>query len=172
MPEFDVTDLTFQIFDTLLQRLDDAHGGGAHLAYVGAQFRAVALLLRQGSHPATIERRLFAALAELGQLAGWMAFDAGQHGLAKGDPVRDVGREHEDVRVGGAHPRQHRRPGRPPPSQRGPRAAAQPHRERAPGWERRSSFCRWAFCSSWPASPGAGSGDGHVVAALPSLPAR
>jgi hypothetical protein len=67
----------------LLQRLDDAHGGGAHLAYVGAQFRAVALLLRQGGHPATVERRLFAALAELGQLVGWMAFDAGQHGLAQ-----------------------------------------------------------------------------------------
>src|SRR5262249_5372305 len=67
----------------LLQRLDDANGGGAHLAYVGAQFRAVALLLRQGGHTSAIERRLFAALAELGQLAGWMAFDAGQHGLGQ-----------------------------------------------------------------------------------------
>ncbi|MCE7009309.1 hypothetical protein LWC34_41820 [Kibdelosporangium philippinense] len=67
----------------LLQRLDDANGGGAHLAYVGAQFRAVAVLLRQGGHTSAIERRLFAALAELGQLAGWMAFDAGQHGLGQ-----------------------------------------------------------------------------------------
>jgi hypothetical protein len=67
----------------LLQRLDDANGGGAHLAYVGAQFRAVALLVRQGGHPEPVERRLFAALAELGQLAGWMAFDAGQQGLAQ-----------------------------------------------------------------------------------------
>ncbi|MGH2371010.1 MAG: carph-isopro domain-containing protein [Chloroflexota bacterium] len=67
----------------LLQRLDDAHGGGAHLPYVGAQFRAVALLLRQGGHPAGVECRLFAALAEIGQLAGWMALDAGQHGLAQ-----------------------------------------------------------------------------------------
>lgn len=66
-----------------LQRLDDANGGGTHLTYVGAQFRTVALLLRQGGHAAEIERRLFAALAELGQLAGWMAFDAGQHGLAQ-----------------------------------------------------------------------------------------
>lgn len=32
----------------LLQRLDDTHGGGAYLPYVGAQFRAVALLLGQG----------------------------------------------------------------------------------------------------------------------------
>jgi hypothetical protein len=67
----------------LLQRLDDANGGQAHLAYVGAQFRAVALLLRQAGHPGHVERRLFAALAELGQLAGWMAFDAGRNGLAQ-----------------------------------------------------------------------------------------
>ncbi len=67
----------------LLQRLSDTHGGGVHLPYVGAQFRAVALLLRQGGHPAGVERRLFAALAEIGQLAGWMALDAGRHGLAQ-----------------------------------------------------------------------------------------
>jgi hypothetical protein len=67
----------------MLQRLDDASGGGAHLAYVGAQFRSVALLLRQAQHTENIELRLFTALAELGQLAGWMAFDAGRHGLAQ-----------------------------------------------------------------------------------------
>lgn len=67
----------------LLQRLDDASGGGAHLAYVSAQFRAVALLLRQGHYRGAVERRIFTALAEIGQLAGWMAFDAGQHGLAQ-----------------------------------------------------------------------------------------
>ncbi|HEX3811768.1 MAG TPA: hypothetical protein VHX59_02910 [Mycobacteriales bacterium] len=67
----------------LLQRLDDANGGGAHMAYVGAQFRAVALLLHQGGHRTQTEQRLFAALAEIGQLAGWMAFDAGDHGLAQ-----------------------------------------------------------------------------------------
>jgi hypothetical protein len=67
----------------LLQQLDDARGGGTHLDYVGANFRAVALLLRQGGHPARVETRLFAALATIGQLAGWMAFDAGRHGLAQ-----------------------------------------------------------------------------------------
>jgi hypothetical protein len=30
-----------------------------------------------------VDRRLFAALAEIGQLAGWMAVDAGRHGLAQ-----------------------------------------------------------------------------------------
>ncbi len=67
----------------LLQRLNDTHGGGAYLPYVGAQFRAVALLVRQGGHPAGVERRLFGALAAIGQLAGWMALDAGRHGLAQ-----------------------------------------------------------------------------------------
>lgn len=67
----------------LLQRLDDARGGGANLAYVGSQFRAVSLVLQNGGHPAKIETRLFGSLAELGQLAGWMAFDAGDHGLAQ-----------------------------------------------------------------------------------------
>lgn len=67
----------------LLQRLDDANGGGRHLEYVGAQFRAVGLLLRQDSYPPAIQRRLLMALTDIGQLAGWMAFDAGQHGLAQ-----------------------------------------------------------------------------------------
>ncbi|HZX08044.1 transcriptional regulator [Kribbella sp.] len=67
----------------LLQRLDDASGGGAHLEYVSAQFRSVALLLRQSSQPHSVESRLFSALAEIGQLAGWMAFDAGLHGPAQ-----------------------------------------------------------------------------------------
>ena len=67
----------------LLQRLDDANGGGAHLPYVGAQLRAVALLVREGGHLGSVELRLFAALAELAQLAGWMALDAGKHGLAQ-----------------------------------------------------------------------------------------
>jgi hypothetical protein len=66
-----------------LQRLDDAHGGGRHLEYVSAQFRAVALLARQRADPEATTRRLLGALAELGQLAGWMAVDAGRHGLAQ-----------------------------------------------------------------------------------------
>ncbi|WP_329476136.1 transcriptional regulator [Kribbella sp. NBC_01484] len=67
----------------LRQRLDDVSGGGGHLEYVGAQFRSVALLVRQGGQPRPIEFRLLSALAEIGQLAGWMAFDAGLHGPAQ-----------------------------------------------------------------------------------------
>ncbi|MEY9850234.1 hypothetical protein ABH940_007358 [Streptacidiphilus sp. BW17] len=67
----------------LLQQLDDEHGGARHLSYVGAQFRAVALLLHEGGHATQTQIRLLQALGEVGQLAGWMAFDAGEHGLAQ-----------------------------------------------------------------------------------------
>lgn len=67
----------------LLQQLDDEHGGARHLSYVGVQFRAVALLLHEGGHVTQTQIRLLQALGEVGQLAGWMAFDAGEHGLAQ-----------------------------------------------------------------------------------------
>jgi hypothetical protein len=67
----------------LLQQLDDAKGGAANLGYIGAQLRAVALVLHEGTYPMAATRRLLVALADLGQLAGWMAFDANQHGLAQ-----------------------------------------------------------------------------------------
>jgi hypothetical protein len=66
-----------------LQRLDDAHGGAAHLPYVEAQLRAVILVVRDRRHPETVVRRLLAACATLGQLCGWMALDAGQPGTAQ-----------------------------------------------------------------------------------------
>ncbi|WP_406303709.1 transcriptional regulator [Streptomyces sp. NBC_00885] len=67
----------------LLQLLDDENGGARHLPYVGAQFRAVGLLLHEGAHSDTATTRLIRALAEIGQLAGWMAFDSADHGLAQ-----------------------------------------------------------------------------------------
>ncbi|GHJ40478.1 carph-isopro domain-containing protein [Streptomyces sp. TS71-3] len=67
----------------MLQMLDDEHGGARHLPYVGAQFRAVGLLIHEGGHPPAVVSRLIRALAEIGQLAGWMAFDAADHGLAQ-----------------------------------------------------------------------------------------
>ncbi|EGD44051.1 putative tetratricopeptide TPR_2 [Nocardioidaceae bacterium Broad-1] len=67
----------------LLQTLDDTHGGARHLAYVSAQFRSVGLVLREGGQPTSSRRRLTQAFAEIGQLAGWMAFDAAEHGLAQ-----------------------------------------------------------------------------------------
>ncbi|MBC9717817.1 transcriptional regulator [Streptomyces sp. TRM66268-LWL] len=67
----------------LLQQLDDEHGGARHLPYVGAQFRSVGLLLHEGGLSDTATVRLIRALAEIGQLAGWMAFDSADHGLAQ-----------------------------------------------------------------------------------------
>ncbi|HET9899380.1 MAG TPA: hypothetical protein VFQ44_31015 [Streptosporangiaceae bacterium] len=66
-----------------LQRLDDAKGGASSLGYVGAQLRAVALVLHEDRYSAAASRRLLAAFADLSQLAGWMAFDANDHGLAQ-----------------------------------------------------------------------------------------
>ncbi|MDX3855405.1 carph-isopro domain-containing protein [Streptomyces sp. AK02-01A] len=67
----------------LLSALDDEHGGARHLPYVGAQFRAIGLLIREGGHSPGVASRMIRALAEIGQLAGWMAFDAADHGLAQ-----------------------------------------------------------------------------------------
>ncbi|MDQ7903495.1 hypothetical protein RB614_03075 [Phytohabitans sp. ZYX-F-186] len=66
-----------------LQTLDDERGGAAGLGYVGAQVRAVLLVLRDGGHTDSITRRLLVALADLAQLAGWKALDAAQPGLAQ-----------------------------------------------------------------------------------------
>lgn len=66
-----------------LQLLDDEHGGARHLGYVGAQFRSIGLLIHEGDHVDAVTVRLLQALAEVGQLAGWMAFDAARHGLAQ-----------------------------------------------------------------------------------------
>jgi hypothetical protein len=67
----------------LLQRLDDAHGGAAHLSYVEAQLHAVGLVLREHEHTEATVRHLLAAAATLGQLCGWMALDAGEDGVAQ-----------------------------------------------------------------------------------------
>ncbi|MFF2849684.1 carph-isopro domain-containing protein [Streptomyces sp. NPDC058001] len=84
-PPFGADPLVDQVEQHLpmLQVLDDEHGGARHLPYVGAQFRAVGLLLHEGGHSPAVTSRLIRALAEIGQLAGWMAFDAVDHGLAQ-----------------------------------------------------------------------------------------
>ncbi|MGH3694949.1 MAG: hypothetical protein ACRDRX_13345 [Pseudonocardiaceae bacterium] len=75
-----------QVEETIprLRQLDDQQGGGgSSLTYVNAQFQAVAQLLTTADHSGQITRRLLVALAELGQLAGWMAADTERHGLAQ-----------------------------------------------------------------------------------------
>ncbi|MFG3701600.1 hypothetical protein ACGF5C_27365 [Micromonospora sp. NPDC047620] len=64
------------------QQLDDNQGGAAR-GFVNDQFAAVARLLRRASYNAAAGRRLAAALAQLAQTAGFMAFDAGEDGIAQ-----------------------------------------------------------------------------------------
>jgi hypothetical protein len=66
-----------------LQVLDDEQGGLAGLDYVGAQLRSVMLVLNNGTHSRDVTRQLLLATADLAQLAGWKALDAGRHGLAQ-----------------------------------------------------------------------------------------
>ncbi|MGH3692632.1 MAG: hypothetical protein ACRDRX_01260 [Pseudonocardiaceae bacterium] len=65
------------------RRVDRQGSGGANLIYVNAQFQAVAQLLQTAGHGGQVTRRLLVVLAELGQLTGWMAADAGRDGLAQ-----------------------------------------------------------------------------------------
>jgi hypothetical protein len=88
----------------LLQQLDDDHGGARHLSYVGAQFRSVGLVVQEQHFSEAARTRLIRALAEVGQLAGWMAFDAGHHGLAQRYFSTALRAAHDvDDRLLGAH---------------------------------------------------------------------
>ncbi|MGH3326735.1 MAG: hypothetical protein ACRDPT_02865 [Streptomycetales bacterium] len=68
-----------------LRALDDQEGGdGDNLRFVHRHFRTVAGYLKSGnfSEP-QVGVRLLASWAQLAQLAGWMAHDAEEHGLAQ-----------------------------------------------------------------------------------------
>lgn len=65
-------------------RLDNLFGGGrARPTVVRYLYDEVAPLLRDGRYSDSVGRELFAAAAELTRLAGWMAYDLEQHGLAQ-----------------------------------------------------------------------------------------
>lgn len=65
-------------------RLDNLFGGGrARPTVVRYLHDEVAPLLRSGNYTEAVGRELFAAAAELTRLAGWMAYDLEQHGLAQ-----------------------------------------------------------------------------------------
>ena len=67
----------------LFDRLDSQFGGGharrALLEYLRDDLPS---LLRSGA-PASVQRDLFSAAAEATQLAAWMSYDAGHHGMAQ-----------------------------------------------------------------------------------------
>src|SRR5690606_21269608 len=63
---------------------DNRFGGGQVRSAVGDYLdTAVAPLLREGRYDERTGRRLASAAAELTRLAGWMAYDLEQHGLAQ-----------------------------------------------------------------------------------------
>ncbi len=68
---------------TELRTMDDVAGGGTVLALAQHEFGWVAGLLDQASYDEPTGRKLHVALAELGQLAGWAAHDAGRQALAQ-----------------------------------------------------------------------------------------
>lgn len=66
------------------RRLDNRHGGGhVRSAVVGFLHANVGPLLREGRYDEPTGRSLLAAAAQLTHLAGWMAYDAEEHGLAQ-----------------------------------------------------------------------------------------
>ena len=66
-----------------LRTMDDVAGGGMMLSLAEQEFRVVAMLLDQASYDEATGRKLHGALAELGRLAGYGAYDSGQPGLAQ-----------------------------------------------------------------------------------------
>jgi hypothetical protein len=65
-------------------RLDNLFGGGrARLTVVRYLHDEVGPLLHDGRYSETVGQDLFSAAAELTRLAGWMAYDLEQHGLAQ-----------------------------------------------------------------------------------------
>ncbi|TWF93534.1 hypothetical protein [Saccharopolyspora dendranthemae] len=63
--------------------LDGRRGGAGLLPSVTSAFRAASARLATGDHPAGLEADFTAAVAELGEVAGWLAFDSLQHGEAR-----------------------------------------------------------------------------------------
>lgn len=87
-----------------LRTMDDLAGGGSVLSLVQHEFGWVAGLLDQASYDEPTGRELHVALAELGQLAGWGAYDSGQPALAQRYNVAALRAAHSaDDRPLGAH---------------------------------------------------------------------
>jgi DNA-binding XRE family transcriptional regulator/tetratricopeptide (TPR) repeat protein len=68
---------------TEVRKMDDIAGGGSVLSLAQHEFSWVAGLLDHAVYDGRTGRMLCLALAELGQLCGWAAYDAGHHALAQ-----------------------------------------------------------------------------------------
>jgi hypothetical protein len=84
--------------------MDDVAGGGTVLALAQQEFGLIAELLDHASYDKPTGRKLHIALAELGQLAGWTAYDAGKQALAQRYYIAALRAAHSaDDRSLGAH---------------------------------------------------------------------
>jgi hypothetical protein len=89
---------------TELRKMDDVAGGGSVLPLAQQQFSWVADLVSQATYNDTTGRKLLMALADLGQLCGWSAYDAGDFGLAQRYNMAGLRAAHTaDDRLFGAH---------------------------------------------------------------------
>jgi transcriptional regulator with XRE-family HTH domain len=87
-----------------LRAMDDLAGGGSVLSLTGQHFGMIAGLLDQASYDEPTGRKLLVCLAEVGQLAGWAAVDAGRHALAQRYYLAGLRAAHSaDDRPLGAH---------------------------------------------------------------------
>jgi transcriptional regulator with XRE-family HTH domain len=87
-----------------LRAMDDLAGGGSVLSLAREHFGMITGLLDQASYDEPTGRRLLVCLAEVGQLAGWAAFDAGRQGLAQRYYLAGLRAAHSaDDRPLGAH---------------------------------------------------------------------
>ncbi len=66
-----------------LRHMDDQHGASTLLAMVQTHLRYVAGLLRNRTYDDIVGKRLLSSAAELLRLAGWLAFDSGDHAPAQ-----------------------------------------------------------------------------------------
>jgi transcriptional regulator with XRE-family HTH domain len=66
-----------------MKAIDDGHGGGVALPMAVEYLRGEAAPLLRGRYTDTVGRELFGATSEFTLGVGWMAYDAGKHGLAQ-----------------------------------------------------------------------------------------
>lgn len=76
-----VSDLESRVIE--LRHLDDVVGGGDLWPLVHRELAEVRSVVKAMSYPATIGGRLLTIVAELAQLAGWVASDAGHYAQAR-----------------------------------------------------------------------------------------
>ena len=65
------------------RRMDDAIGGGTLLPAVREDLRLVVAMLGNAAYTEDVGQRLHAVAAELGRLAGWLAYDSNQPAVAQ-----------------------------------------------------------------------------------------